>query len=59
VRDVLVSLGVEAQWLSREGRGGDAEPIVPNTSPKGHAVNHWVDLLIPVYASADTADVNY
>jgi len=55
VHDALVSLGVEAHRLSREGRG-DAEPIVPNTSPEGHAVNRRVDLLIPAWQSADTGN---
>jgi len=52
VHDALVSLGVEAHRLSHEGRG-DAEPIVPNTSPEGRAVNRRVDLLIPAYQPAD------
>jgi len=52
VHDALVSLGVGAHRLSHEGRG-DAEPIVPNTSPEGHAVNRRVDLLIPTWQPAD------
>jgi len=56
VHDALVSLGVGAHRLSHEGRG-DAEPIVPNTSPEGHAVNRRVDLLIPAYAPVDAEDI--
>jgi len=54
VRDLLVSLGVEENRISHEGRG-DTEPLVPNTSPESHAINRRVDLLIPAYAPpADT-----
>jgi len=53
VRDALALFGVEAHRLSYEGRG-DAEPIVPNTSPEGHAVNRRVDLLIPAWQPTDT-----
>jgi len=55
VRDALALLGVEAHRLSYEGRG-DAEPIVPNTSPEGHAVNRRVDLLIPAWQPADAGN---
>lgn len=52
VRNALVSLGLEESRISYEGRG-DAEPIAPNTSREGRAVNRRVDLLIPAYQPTD------
>jgi outer membrane protein OmpA-like peptidoglycan-associated protein len=45
VRDALVSLGLDENRVSCEGRG-DTEPIAPNTSSEGRSVNRRVDLLI-------------
>jgi len=46
VRNALVSLGlVDMYWVSYEGRG-DTEPLVPNTSAEGRAVNRRVELQI-------------
>lgn len=53
VHDTLVSLGLDESRVSFEGRG-DAEPIAPNTSREGRAVNRRVDLLISVYQPGGT-----
>jgi len=46
VRNALVLLGlVDMYWVSYEGRG-DTEPLVPNTSAEGRAVNRRVELQI-------------
>jgi len=53
-RDALVSLGLDANRVSYDGRG-DAEPIAPNTSAEGRAVNRRIDLLIQAYQMDTTS----
>lgn len=48
VRNALVSLGLDENRVSHEGRG-DTEPIAPNTSSEGRSVNRRVDLLISAH----------
>lgn len=60
VHDALVSAGLDPARVSFSGRG-DAEPIAPNDSREGRAVNRRVDLLIAPFSyaqgySADTPD---
>lgn len=49
VHDALVSAGVDSTRASFSGRG-DAEPIAPNDTREGRAVNRRVDLLIAPFS---------
>lgn len=60
VHDALVSAGLDPARVSFSGRG-DAEPIAPNDTREGRAVNRRVDLLIAPFSysqgySDDEAD---
>lgn len=45
VSDALIALGIEESRVAFEGHG-EAEPIAPNDSREGRAVNRRVDILI-------------
>lgn len=45
VRDYMVAQGIDASRLSVSGRG-EADPIVPNSTPEGQAVNRRVEFVV-------------